>query len=636
MKSASIAYRVADFLKQHPPFEYMEADDLLALVAGGRVNFHEELEYVYRQGEPRGPFLFVIQQGSVQLLAQSEKGEQLKDLLGSGDILGVGRFLGAETHLHSARTCSDVILYAIPAADFDRMVAKYPAVSHYVAAYSSVSDSEVANTRAVAGMGSALWLGESAPPLDLLRRRVLTAAPDLPLREAAQVMSRHQSSVLVIVDSERTPLGLVTDADIREHAAASETAAPSTLRDLMQPCPVAASGLTLNHYVMEMMRGRSPAVVVTEDGKPSSAVVGVVTEADVMVACGHHPHVIVRRISQTRDLGELTWLRERGEAMVASQLHDRSGLSAFAPMLSEINGALFEQLVRIAEDDAAAEGNVRVDLSSCWLFAGDAGRRELLTRRGLDHVLVYADPAPGAEAAARRYFSDIAHRIARGLHTCGFTAPPIAATDPRWCQPIKAWKRRYSEWVKDPIMNEIQSALVFFDALPVCGDADLARELRLHIGDEVKANPVFIPLLANDSLGNLPPLTFFRGLVVEEEGTQHESLDLVRCALRPIADVARVLALAAGHVDVTSTVDRLAEAAIARPEHATLFREAQEAFHIALYRRTRTALREDSDGSLINPSQLRKYDQQLLKSAFRSILALLEHAATHYLTAPRQ
>ena len=63
MQTAVISYRVADFLKEHPPFQYMEEADLVALAARGRVKFHESDEYIIWQGAAHGANIFVIQPG---------------------------------------------------------------------------------------------------------------------------------------------------------------------------------------------------------------------------------------------------------------------------------------------------------------------------------------------------------------------------------------------------------------------------------------------------------------------------------------------------------------------------------------------------------------------------------------------
>jgi len=78
LQTAAIGYRVIDFLKQYPPFQFMEEADLLALVARGRVKFHEADEFLCWQGTPHGPLLFVIQQGAVALWEEGGGSERVR------------------------------------------------------------------------------------------------------------------------------------------------------------------------------------------------------------------------------------------------------------------------------------------------------------------------------------------------------------------------------------------------------------------------------------------------------------------------------------------------------------------------------------------------------------------------------
>jgi len=41
---------------------------------------------------------------------------ELRDVRGTGDLLGVERFNGAPVCVHSARAATDVVTYALPAA----------------------------------------------------------------------------------------------------------------------------------------------------------------------------------------------------------------------------------------------------------------------------------------------------------------------------------------------------------------------------------------------------------------------------------------------------------------------------------------------------------------------------------------
>ena len=66
MDTSAISYRVADFLKQHPPFNAIADQDLVALAAHGRVRFYEANEFILWQGELHKPHVFVILCGVVR------------------------------------------------------------------------------------------------------------------------------------------------------------------------------------------------------------------------------------------------------------------------------------------------------------------------------------------------------------------------------------------------------------------------------------------------------------------------------------------------------------------------------------------------------------------------------------------
>ena len=152
---------------------------------------------------------------------------------------------------------------------------------------------------------------------------------------------------------------------------------------------------------------------------------------------------------------------------------------------------------------------------------------------------------------------------------------------------------------------------------------------RLLMFASVAENPRFLALLAGSCLAQMPPLTFFKGLVVDDGGNQSDMLDLRRSAVFPLIDSARVFGLARA-TRQPGTFDRLSGAAELLPASRETFEAAKEAYRVTLQQRGRAGLLAGDDGIHIRPASLSKYEQQVLKGAFRSILELLELTGEYF------
>lgn len=207
---------------------------------------------------------------------------------------------------------------------------------------------------------------------------------------------------------------------------------------------------------------------------------------------------------------------------------------------------------------------------------------------------------------------------------------------PSGCRSIAEWRRAFDFWIGDPVESCVYRATSFFDLRPITGDCALAEQLARFIHAREVENPVFVPLLVNDSMANLPPLTFFRGLVVDDEGGYEEVLDLQRATLQPVVDIARSLALDSGVSRETSTLARLRAAKLGGDGDERLIEGVIEAFRNALYHRARTGLTTGTDGRLVDPAKLTRLEQNLLKAGFRTVLRLMEYVARRYGLVPRR
>ena len=456
--------------------------------------------------------------------------------------------------------------------------------------------------------------GGACLPVDFLARRMLTCAGDTLLQEAIERMSRRGRDTLVVTKND-APAGYLNDALFRR-LATGDIAGVGRVADLMAtPLPVLSDVLPLRDYAMEMLRGGCSAVGIKDS---EGALKAVVTESDLTLLGVPNLPQLGSEIRRSQTLAELGELRRLALRFAAQSLTEPSALAWVSEAFTELNRLIVSRAIELTEGTA----NGRQGGNCCWVFLGAAARGELITGAMPDIGLVYED---GDGEVARR----LGEQVSGALRQCGYHSPDDAITpsNERVCRSLAEWKDSYSRWISDPVLSGIYAALLFFELTPVRGDAALATALQLHIREEVKKDESFVPILANDSMANLPPLTFFQGLVVEDDGERTSRFDLRRSTLRPLADVGRVFALERAETSQTPTVVRLEAAGAEVEEQRDLFADAAGAFRVALYHQARIGLRDGTGGWAIEPKALSKLEQQVLKNGFRTIMKLLEFTA---------
>lgn len=642
MKTASIAHRVVDFLRRWPPFQYFDEEELFALVGAGRVVFHERDELLFTQGGRRKPYVFVIQQGAVRLVEQSEDGtEVLRDVRGEGDLLGIGRYLGFGEHVYTARTETDVILYALPAEAFWETVKHHPRASRFLATYFSVAilppALEVREERSDElriGRRPVDWM---ARPVDQPARPV-TCLPDTAARDVARMLAERDALAAVVVDTQGAPLGVLTPRTLSDEVASGRQPPETPARALMRRVyAVSAPGLEAGDYLTRMLDQQTDHLVLTANGRPDGPFAGVLTRRDLTRVEGAAPLALIEDMARAPRISELTALRAQAEAVLAAGLTGPDATRWLAPMAGAFNAAVLRRVVGLVEGALAEQGLASPELDHCWVFFGSAARNELFTRHDLDCGLIYDDPDPDHARVARAYFLELGRRVSAALAACGFvtSAKAISAGHPSACRSVGEWEMAFGDWITQPIESCVYRATSMFDLRPVHGDCRLVDRLERHIQGEEARSPRFVPLLLEDSMANLPPLTFFRGLVVDDEGDYTEVLDLQRATLQPVVDIARALALDCGR-QAPTTLDRLTVLSPEDDESALLIQETAAAFRNALYHRARTGLTTGTDGSRVDPAKLTRLEQNLLKSGFRTVLRLMEYTGRRYGLKPRR
>jgi CBS domain-containing protein len=604
MDTSEISYRVADFLKQHAPFQSAEMSDLLTLAARGRVRFHERNEYILWQGEPHRVQVFVIQQGTVSLWDETGGASQLRDVRGAGDLLGIERYVGARSCSHTARSESDVVLYAFPADDFESCVLRHPEAMQYVAAEGrSTPDYQPAG-------------GQRGPHHTFLndlvaRRSPVTCRRDESVADVADRLVATGSDAAAVLDEQGRAVGALTTASLLGWVAAGGGDAQTAIASLAIPLsalPTVKPDASLSEGVLAMGSSGAQALAVTTDGSPAGALQALVTTRDLTPLFGEHPIDLLTEIGLAAGIAELRDINQRARGFAAAHLTEPASAEWLSCFLHLVDRAIMTRLVAIAGGG---------EETACWCFAGSAGRGESLTRLAPRAVAIVG--GDGQVAAARRIYE----RVLEILAECDYLPRSASSfgTD-FYVATVEEWRARFRNWIEDPVRQEMYRARTLFDLRPIAGPEGLWKEVEEAVRSAVDVN--FVRILANDCLATLPPLTFFQDAVIDRAGEQTTTFRLEHSALRPLVDLGRVFGIATGACLGRSTLERFAEAGARLPEHQAIFREASHTMGIVLRQQARVGISQGTSGSELPPSLLSSYDRRVLKGGFRSIIRLLE------------
>ncbi len=636
---------VAQFLRRFPPFNRIDEATIADLAGHIRIRYVEQGELIFAQGAEPPDAFYVVNKGLVALHRGDTAAGELLDLCDDGDLFGVRALLAGGPYSATAEAREDSLLYVVPWSTFKRLLEHYPQVSLFLAAgfaseLPKVRDQLLAaTTEARRSLSMDLEPHEDddadVRPIDPIRS-VLTCPPTSTIQQAAQKMAARRVGSIIVTDERRHPVGIMTDTDLRDKVVARAIdAAKSPIADVMtSPVTCVMEPQTVTQLVGLVMQRGLHHFCFTEDGTTNSPVVGVLSEHDLITAHGNHPTVLRQKIARTQDPDQLLKLRDKAERLVQQYLEQEASMGFICSVISGINDALIRSAITHAQSALHEEGHPAPQEGFCWLSFGSEGREEQLLRTDLDNAIVYEDPPEDRAKAVQAYYLALGTKAIEVLVHAGFSRCPgnIMASNPELNLPLSAWKSKFSKLIRAPEPMALMYASIFFDLRAVDGHDSLADELVRHILEEIAAEPMFLTFLAKNAQNNPPPLSFFRGFVLERSGDHADTFDIKARAMMPITDAARVLAYDLKINFQGSTSGRYERIAQVEPSLAQLSAEAAMAYDILMRIRAEEGFRNGNSGRYVNIKRLNKLERQSLRNTFSVVEDLQRKLASRYRT----
>ncbi|MBU2623251.1 MAG: CBS domain-containing protein [Proteobacteria bacterium] len=391
----------------------------------------------------------------------------------------------------------------------------------------------------------------TTPVGELATKGVVTASHDISIKEAAVIMSAKGISSLILVESNGSPVGIVTDRDLRNKVVSKGQSITDRVSSIMGgPIIKAESHDYCFEAILVMIHHNIHHLLITDHGRLK----GVVTNHDFMMLQGTSPITIAKEIKSQSCVSGLIPIAKKINGIITLLLKEGARASNITRIVTEINDMLVKRIIEIAERECGEP-----PLSYCWIVYGSEGRKEQTFRTDQDNALIYENPKTKEEAdAAEEYFINFTGFIKDSLTKCGFPlcSGDYMASNPKWRQPIKVWKEYFTKWIVTPTPEAILFSVILFDFRPVYGNFTLANSLKEHLIETLKNHDIFLKQMADMTVKVRPPLGFFKTFVVEKSGEHKDELNLKFKCLAPLINIARLFALEKG-IRETSTIERL-------------------------------------------------------------------------------
>jgi CBS domain-containing protein len=582
----------AEFLGRFAPFQSLDPGALRSVAERAEERGYAAGETPLLEDGPPSEHLFVVVEGSVELVHQNE----VVDVLGAGESFGHPSLLSGLAPAFTVRAREATTCLAIP-REAALAVFTAPEGAGFLAA--SLRHRMVQTGHVV----------HALPELGTVRVAELVSRPPVfcgggvTIRHAAELMTEHRVSAILVRDGRN--LSILTDAILRERVVAGGMSEESPVSLIVRPAVQVGPERIAVDAVVEMLDAGTDHIAVVEG---SGEVVGVLSAADLAGLETRSPFALRHAILSARDEDELVAASQRLRQLFVALLD--AGISPL-DVLRVLTLQVDSLTTRLIELSVARLGTAPT--AWAWLALGSTARREFTLGSDQENALAYDAGADDAEP----YFAQLAEDVTSGLVRCGFALDPndVVAGNPLWRMRGERWVEVFRECLETPDRSHLIRANVAFDFRQVAGGLDVAPPL-VAVLRGAKEHPDLLRRLARSATDFKPPLGF-RGSLANGKG-----LDLKKGGTIPIANLARFFALSNG-ITISNTLDRLTAVQEARALDEETAAALRESFEILMRIRLDSHAAQLDDGAeptnVVAPASLPPLTRAQLREAFRAI-----------------
>lgn len=594
------------FLREHEPFNLLTPEVLRSVVYNLQVQHYQKDEVIFQEGSAPLSSLYIVRKGVVLL----KRGSEVLDYLQEGDSFGFVSLLTSERPSSTAIAYEDTLLFLLPDKLFKKLCKDFEAFNQYFLRKLSGRFE-----RRKEESSSLLEKLARVQVKDLNPKGIPIVGENDSIDQVINLMAKadHRAALVKFKDG----YGIITERDIIKRVLGEGKDPRETKASEVATFPVI--GVDERDYLIDVLTLMSKhairRVVVFSNQQPS----GVLEDRDIILYESKNFLFLFKEIEKAKDEESLAFLYRQTTKAVVELVLEGADSERVGKYVSELNDRFMRRAVFLTISRLGEEPLVPF----CLLVLGSEGRQEQSLKTDQDNALIYRD-LPIIDFDAQEYFKRFSEEYIRLLLKVGFPPCPgnVMVSNSEWRGSEKEWEKRVSSWVDTPVPENVLNSAIFFDFRSVFGDKTLADRLEEYVHKKIKGKSLFMGYFVSESLKFKPPLTFFKGFVVERSGEHKGKLDLKKGGIFPITHGVRCLSLFNGILE-RNTYDRiraLMERSILEENFGRDLLEAYRFLNMLRFREQADKIIKGKEpDNYIHPEKLSKQERGLLKDAFRVV-----------------
>jgi CBS domain-containing protein len=626
-------------LRDTQPFDQLPDAVFQRISASAKVQkFPAQINIFNQHDEPTG-YLYVIKSGLVEIVVLAPGGvEMTVDLRKEGGFFGVTPIFTDGGYTAGARPATETECYLIPADLLVEIAANYPHITDFFnkTVYSRVRNlySDMVNEHA----RNTLTQVEAYPfkkrLSEIMSAPAETCSLDTPIPEIARQMTIRGIGAVLVCDSNKRLTGIVTERDLVSKVLARQmtNGKTATAAEVMTPNPHTMSPETFMYEATTFMMAHKNKHIPILD---RDTIVGIVTLQDLMKFRSQKSMLLVGNINKARTIEDLIIARSEIVKVARALMGESRSHVETMEIISYIHHRIIRRCYDIVLDDAKRHGLTPPDIRFCFFIMGSGGRKEMLLGPDQDNGLIYEDFPDSKAEEVEAFFTPFAEKLVGALARIGYPRckGKVMANNPIWRGRLKEWKKRIADWIRVPEPQKVRYSSIFFDFMPIAGEATLCQDLRDIVHRHIKEHPIFLYHMMELDFKHKVPLSLIGRFTTSREKEHKGTLSVKEAGSIFIVDCVRMFLLEQ-QIDATTTserIDELVKLKIFTSETAEHIKAAFEAFTFLRLRNEIAMIDQGKFPShFLDPYELSKNEQDLLKEAFRVAGKLQDSTKRHF------